>query len=279
METFFDRLENFLEAEAAGSDVAPLLAYDGGDHLAWDQEAYALLQQRMQIKDSDFEIIHSSLDEFLTEMLPQVDQIPTRRQGELREPGWVKPGPEGEWFEADNQWLIPGVLSSRVRLKQANNECQTLLCQWAEPANTMAYIFTGVPYPHGFLNVAWRWLLQNHPHDSIDACSIDQVHKDMEYRFDQSQQISTRLTTEALRTIAANVVGEVVENEYRVNVFNPVPRDSNQVLEIPLEIPVDWPTFNENFGFEPQPAFRIFDSKGNELAYQRLEQKNNQTRY
>ena len=45
LEIFFDRLEDFLQAEASGSDVDPLLAYDGGDHLAWDQEAYALLQQ------------------------------------------------------------------------------------------------------------------------------------------------------------------------------------------------------------------------------------------
>ncbi|MCJ7702054.1 MAG: hypothetical protein MUO62_10755 [Anaerolineales bacterium] len=280
LETFFDRLENFLQAEAAGSDVAPLLAYDGGDHLAWDQEAYALLQQRMQIKDSAFDIVHSSLDGFLAEMLPQVDRIQTRLQGELREPGWEVTGPEDEWFDVDGQWLIPGVLSSRVRLKQANNECQTLLCHWAEPLSAMAHIFTGIPYPQGFLDIAWRWLLQNHPHDSIDACSIDQVHKDMEYRFDLSQQIGTRLTIEALRTIAANVEGEVAENEFRVNVFNPSPRNSDQVVEIPLEIPTDWPTFHESMSdFEPKPSFRIYDSQGNELAYQRLEQKVNQTRF
>jgi alpha-mannosidase len=279
LEIFFDRLEDFLQAEASESDVDSLLAYDGGDHLAWDQEAYALLQQRMQIEDSAFDIVHSSLDGFLAEMLPQASRIQTRRQGELREPGRVKPGPEGEWFEADNQWLIPGVLSSRVRLKQANNECQTLLSHWAEPLSAIAHIFTGIPYPQGFLNTAWRWLLQNHPHDSIDACSIDQVHKDMGYRFDQTQQIGNRLTIEALRSIAANVTGDVVENEFRVSVFNPSPRNINQIVELPLEIPKDWPTFNENFGFEPKPAFRIYDSDGNEIAYQRLEQQINQTRY
>ena len=166
-------------------------------------------------------------------MLPQVSRIQTRRQGELREPGRVKTGPKDEWFEADNQWLIPGVLSSRVRLKQANNECQTLLCHWAEPLSAMAHIFTGIPYPHGFLNVAWRWLLKNHPHDSIDACSIDQVHKDMEYRFDQAQQIRNRLTIEALRSIAANVTGDVTGNELRVSIFNPFPRNIDRVVEIP----------------------------------------------
>lgn len=280
LENFFDRLENFLQKEAAGSDVAPLLAYDGGDHLAWDQKAYALLQQWGEIENPAFDLVHSSLDGYLSEMLPQIGRINAQLQGELREPGWEKKGPEDEWFDADGQWLIPGVLSSRVSLKQANNECQTLLCHWAEPMSAMAHIFTGIPYPQGFLNVAWRWLIKNHPHDSIDACSIDQVHKDMVYRFDLSQQIGTRLTIEALRTITANVVGEVGENELRVSVFNPSPRNCNQVVEIPLEIPTDWPTFNEGMlCFEPKPSFRIYDSQGNELAYQRLEQKINQTRY
>ncbi len=280
LENFFDRLEIFLEKEAKGSDVAPLLAYDGGDHLAWDQKAYALLTQWSQIENPAFEFVHSSLDGYLAEMLPQMDQIQARLQGELREPGLEKPIPGDEWFDVDGQWLIPGVLSSRVRLKQANMECQTLLCHWAEPLSAMAHIFTGTPYPQGFLNVAWRWLIQNHPHDSIDACSIDQVHKDMEYRFDQSQQISSRLTTEALRSISANVAGDVAENELRVSVFNPLPRNSDQIMEIPLEIPTDWPTFHESMGtFEQKPSFRIYDSQGKELSYQRLEQKINQNRY
>jgi hypothetical protein len=279
LEEFFDRLEGFLEREASGSDVSPLLAYDGGDHLAWDQEAYALMQEWAEIQNPNFELVHSSLDGYIDEMLPQMSQIQARLKGELREPGLEKPVQGDEWFDADGQWLIPGVLSSRVRLKQANNECQTLLCHWAEPMSAMAHIFTGIPYPQGFLDVAWRWLIKNHPHDSIDACSIDQVHKDMEYRFDLCQQISTRLTIEALRSISANVMGNVAKDELRVSVFNPSPRNLDQVVEIPLEIPADWPTFNENFGFEPKPSFRIYDSQGNELAYQRLEQKIKQTRY
>jgi alpha-mannosidase/mannosylglycerate hydrolase len=280
LEKFFDRLENFLHKEAVGSDVAPLLAYDGGDHLAWDKEAYALMEQWAQIEHPEFEMVHSSLDGYLAELVPQIDRIKVKMQGELREPGWEKKGPEDEWFDADGQWLIPGVLSSRVRLKQANNACQTLLCHWAEPMSAMAHIFTGIPYPQGFLNVAWRWLIKNHPHDSIDACSIDQVHKDMEYRFDLSQQISTRLTIEALRTISANVTGDVGENEMRVSVFNPSPRNSNRVVEIPIKIPVKWPNFHESMNdFELKPSFRIYDSQGNELAYQRLAQKTNQTRY
>jgi hypothetical protein len=61
-------------------------------------------------------------------------------KGELREPG--------RDYD-DQQWVIPGVLSSRVWIKQANAECQTLLCQWAEPLSAWAHLALGVEAPAG----------------------------------------------------------------------------------------------------------------------------------
>ena len=46
------------------------------------------------------------------------------------------------------------------------------------------------PASPNFLDVAWQYLMQNHPHDSICGCSIDQVHKDTEYRYDQCAMIA-----------------------------------------------------------------------------------------
>ena len=41
-----------------------------------------------------------------------------------------------------------------------------------------------------FLEMAWRTEIQNHPHDSICGCSVDQVHIDMRYRFDQAAMLA-----------------------------------------------------------------------------------------
>lgn len=49
----------------------------------------------------------------------------------------------------------------------------------------------------------------------------------------------------------------------------------DEPVELTLQIPVDWPQFNEFFGFEPKPAFRIDDSVGREPPYQRLQQVTN----
>jgi len=262
-------LQTFIENEAKLTETDAMLMFDGGDHLDWDEQNYQIVTQKLQEKNPDYEVIHSSLDAFLTEMLPQADRITTIVQGELREPGKHP-------LEVDQQWIIPGVLSSRVWIKQANAECQSLLCYWAEPLSALASASLQREYPYQLLELAWRWLLQNHPHDSICGCSIDEVHQDMQYRFSQCRQIGERLTLEAERHIAAAVEGEVQDGEMRLVLFNPLPQPISQNVDLSLHIPAHWPTFNEFFGFEPKPAFRIYNDAG-EVPYQRLSQDMNRS--
>ena len=144
-------LQTFVENEAKLTETDAMLMFDGGDHLGWDERNYSVVMQKMQEKNSDVEVTHSSLDAFLAEMLPQADRITTIVEGELREPGKHP-------TEMDQQWIIPGVLSSRVWIKQANAHCQTLLCQWAEPMSALASASLQREYPHQLLELAWRGL-------------------------------------------------------------------------------------------------------------------------
>ncbi|MCX7669174.1 MAG: glycoside hydrolase family 38, partial [Anaerolineae bacterium] len=267
------RLADYLATEDRETEVGPLLAFDGCDHQEWDRAAYAIIAERLGQAHEGFELVHSSLDAYLSEMVPLAAQISTTVEGELREPG-LHP------VTADAQWLIPGVGSSRVWIKQANAVCQSLLCQWAEPFSALARLAGADPMDvQGFLNVAWKWLLMNHPHDSICGCSIDAVHEDMKYRFAQTQQIGEWLTFQALRGIAASVTGEVDEQEVRVTVFNPLAVPFEGVADLRLDIPPSWPVFNFNMGaFQPTPAFRIYGPDGAELPYQRLGQAADRSR-
>jgi len=264
-------LRAFIQREATANEVDPILLFDGCDHQEWDRRVYAVLCQYMEQPDEAFEVLHSDLDTYIEEMLPQIERIRTTREGELREAGRYP-------RHIDSQWLIPGVLSSRVWINQANAECQTLLCHWAEPLSAFAHLAIEEEYPQGFLNVAWRWLIKNHPHDSISGCSIDAVHEDMKFRFSQSRQIGQRLRIEAARKLAANIQGELQDGELRVVVFNPLPRALSETVELTLQIPSDWPTFNEFFGYEPKPAFRIYNANGEEIPYQRLAQAMGRTK-
>ncbi|MDD5139801.1 MAG: glycoside hydrolase family 38 C-terminal domain-containing protein [Verrucomicrobiales bacterium] len=264
-------LKAFLDKEAARATLPPLIVFDGGDHLEYDTEHYQLMFAQKAGAEFPYEINHSTLDAYLDDMLLHADKITDVVRGELRDTGRA---PQIQ----DGSWLIPSVLSSRVWIKQANADCQTQLCHWAEPFGAVAKALAGHEYPQGYLEVAWRWLLMNHPHDSICGCSIDAVHEDMKFRFAQSRQIAARQTTESLRTLTAAVAGEVAPRELRVLVANPLPRELNEPVELTLQIPAEWQCFQEGFGFELKPGFRVFDDTGKELPYQRLAQALNRTK-
>ncbi len=271
-EQIAERLEEHLQTEAAATAVGPILAFDGGDHLEWDAAAYAVLAQRFGQANAQFEIVHTSLDAYLDELLPESGLILPLLNGELREPAL-------EGGQIDQQWLIPGVTSSRVWIKQANAACESLLCQWAEPFGALAQRAVAHASLPGYLHTAWKWLISNHPHDSMCGCSIDAVHEDMRYRFAQTRQIAERLTIESTRSLAASVAAPLAENELRVTVFNPLPRPFAGVADLKLDTPIEWMGFGEEMGrFESRPGFCVLGPDGAEMPYQRLGQTPDRTR-
>ena len=70
----------------------------------------------------------------------------------------------------------------------------------------MAWATGALPeYPEAFIRLAWKNCLQNHPHDSICGCSVDQVHKEMMPRFAQAQQLAELVSDESVAAIAREV--------------------------------------------------------------------------
>ncbi|MDO8685011.1 MAG: glycoside hydrolase family 38 C-terminal domain-containing protein, partial [Armatimonadota bacterium] len=109
----------------------------------------------------------------------------------------------------------------------------TLLEKWAEPSSALAYAF-GKKYEPDFIWLAWKLCLQNHPHDSICGCSIDQVHREMMPRFEQSQQIGEVMTRESLAHLAGqvNTVFDMPEKAAPVVVFNALNWDVNEPVTV-----------------------------------------------
>jgi len=131
---------------------------------------------------------------------------------------------EGEFRSGQRAHLLPGVASARMWIKQRNQRCEDLLTAWAEPFSVWASVLAQrmgsewrqplpvylghMPFPSdeasiaGLLRQAWRYLLENQPHDSICGCSTDQVHQEMRTRFDWCETIGEEVTRQSLRTIA-----------------------------------------------------------------------------
>src|SRR5262249_1230135 len=115
------------------------------------------------------------------------------------------PHHNGELRSSYSAHLLPGVLSTRMWLKQQNAAGEALLTRWAEPAASWAWALGAAYYPTGLLTIAWKHLLHNHPHDSICGCGIDQVHAEMLPRFAQSAQIAEEVADRALTALAEQV--------------------------------------------------------------------------
>lgn len=265
-------IQTYIEKEIkrAGENI-PALLFDGLDHLFPDPRHYAELRELMDDKNLPYTVKHASLDEFLDALVPHTEKAPEAR-GELRKP--VRYKDKGE-----QAFLLVGVASSRVWIKQENDQCEALLCHWAEPFTAMESALTGSEVPDGFLRTAWKWLLKNHPHDSICGCSIDEVHENMRFRFSQCRQIADTVSAKAFTGLSLGGVESIGERERRMTIFNPLPFDREEVFELDVEIPDEWPEFTEYFGYESKPAFRLIDSSGSELPYQRLKTRRDRTRF
>jgi len=125
-------------------------------------------------------------------------------QADIQEQKLALPTVTGELRACKRMHLLPGVLSTRMWIKQRNHASENLLTKWVEPFTVWQELATGAQssilnQKSAILHQAWRLLMENHPHDSICGCSIDQVHNEMKVRFDQVDQIGAELARQALR--------------------------------------------------------------------------------
>jgi mannosylglycerate hydrolase len=190
----------------------------------------------------------------------------------VRAAGADFPVVHGELRQCKRHHLLPGVLSTRMWIKQRNATCQTLLERWAEPFSCWAecvdqrpptVVFTGTQptdrlrHPADVLWLAWRRLLENHPHDSICGCSIDQVHDEMAVRFDEVEQIGEEIVRQSLEALASAVD---TPQARAIVVFNPTAGPRSDVAEAGIELPSELEA----------ATFRLVDGQGRAAPHQVL---------
>ena len=132
--------------------------------------------------------------------------------------------------------LFGDVTSSRSRLKQKNTVAEHALQRLAEPF-CLAASTLGVEYPRHLMDLAWKYLLRCHPHDSIAGAGIDQIERDVMYRLDQARNIADGLKRRALAAIQLRVDNSSVAKEkIVVTVFNPSPYERSEVVTAFLDL-------------------------------------------
>jgi mannosylglycerate hydrolase len=200
------------EAEVArflGDPSQPLLLMNGGDQHGPQPHMPALLDAANRQQDR-YEFTQLSLGEHLCSL-----------------PGEGLPAWCGELRSGARANLLMGVASNRVDIKVAAAVAERTIEQLAEPL--AALWLPPELWPGELLDRAWLEMIRNSAHDSICACSADEVGRAVKHRYDQATALAADVVGRALAIagVATNRSGPVV--------VNPSARRRAGVVEL------DWP--------------------------------------
>lgn len=174
-----EALKKYLDKISLKSSENVLLPI-GADHLAIAKNIKAQLKE-MEIKGYDFKI--STPFEYF-EKINKRDKV------------------EGEFLNNKLNFILPGVYSSRIYIKQANANSQWLLTRIAEPLQALAHHHFGTKNKQAEINCAYKMLIKNHAHDSIYGCSIDKVHDEMMTRYEKVDSIANGIIKRTIRDLS-----------------------------------------------------------------------------
>jgi len=240
---------------AAHSAVPDLLIMFGTDHMEPPPNTSTAVAYADRSLPGT-RVIHSSLPHFLAAL-----------QADIKEQKLALPTVTGELRACRRMPLLPGVLSTRIWIKQRNHASENLLLHWVEPFTTWQELAIGsqpslLDQKSEIIRQAWHLLMENHPHDSICGCSIDQVHDEMKVRFDQVDQIGEELARQSLEAIAGavdtagNPPSPIENPKFSLVVFNPCSAARSDVVSAAIELPDDVDEFD------------LLDENGTSLPYQ-----------
>ena len=95
---------------------------------------------------------------------------------------------EGELRDGPACNVSANALATRIPIKQLNKKAENALLRRAEPAASLLTLM-GEEYPQTLFETAWKYLLQAHPHDSINGVTQDKSAHDTMYRIEQALEI------------------------------------------------------------------------------------------
>jgi mannosylglycerate hydrolase len=172
-----DEVSNFL--------MGDLLCMNGSDHLMPQPWLGRVVAEANDLQDEfDFEV--TSLPHYLASA--PTDGL-TLVEGELR--------------SGARSNMLMGVTSNRVDVKRRGALAERELERRAEPLSAL-FLDPG-NYPDRLLELAWLEMVRNSAHDSICACSVDDVVDAVLHRYAEARAIAAGLADRAVKTFARSL--------------------------------------------------------------------------
>jgi len=178
--------------------AAPLLWMNGGDHRPPQPRLGRVVAEVNGLTD-EYHLTVTSLAGYiaLARAAVPTDDLPV----------WT-----GELRSSARANLLMGVASNRVDVKQAAARAERSLERVAEPL--CALFLEPSAWPSALLRLAWTEVVRNAAHDSVCACSADEVVDVVLTRYAEARQVAEGLAARAVTELGASmsVCGPVVVN-------------------------------------------------------------------
>ena len=198
VEYLFDGYGNALNLFAQPAKLSTaLIAYHGATRDRWGGDAV------LGMLGTD----HSALRSDLMRLVRDHDGSPELTVATLAEyissvpaSGVGLPEVAGEMRSHARANILPGVISVRVKLKQAMAQAERMMAQ----AESVAAQWSATEYG-AFLDMAWRRIIECTAHDSVTGCGVDETAVQVAARLAEATQIGRAVRDRVVRSVGAAV--------------------------------------------------------------------------
>jgi mannosylglycerate hydrolase len=201
-----ERFEHTYGSLAGDETSGPLLWMNGTDHQAPRAWLGRVVAEAGDVQDR-YDIAVGSMADYLA-------AAPTEGLDTV----------EGELRSGAHTNLLMGVASNRVDVHQASAWVERGLERLAEPLS--ALWLPPDRWPAALLAEAWLDVIRNAAHDSVCACSVDEVSDAVLHRYAEAHRIAEGLTDRAVAALGRAVGGT------RPVVVNPSARTRSGLVEV-----------------------------------------------
>ena len=189
-----NRVKDLREYSKFNSESSNMFWLNGIDH-SWAQEDLLEVIEKIRALFPDIEVKQSTPNEFMDSVLADYEAMgkkPEQVKGELI-------------YTAEDILESTNALHPRQKLRHYFSEKH--LVDRFEPLATAAWLM-GEKYPQWALERAWKYVLENHAHDSLGCCSVDEVYEQVMARYGASISLSEQEENNALRYIMSRSSAE-----------------------------------------------------------------------
>lgn len=233
------------------SDSNQLLWLNGIDH-SWAQADILDICKKIEELYPEIEVKQSTPAEYAQAVI-----------NDLKDKNFNIPEHSGELLYTYEP-VLESTNALHPRQKRRHFETEKLLIGKSEPLTEFASLL-GFKYPEWAIEREWKYVLENHAHDSLGCCSVDEVFEQVMARYGASLSIGEQLCDDSLRKIMSCSV-----EEPSLWIFNLSEKDVCGAVKASFDVPV-------GFGGE---KFTLTDGNGNEIKMCIISsQKNGDVRY